>query len=76
MLYDLSSAAGTPKRELGHSLKFGCWYGLAAGFGVGFGTYSTMPIPLEMAWGWFLGSVAEAVAGAVVLHFVFRARLS
>ena len=34
---------------------------------MGFGSYSYMPIPLTLAWSWFLGSWVEAItAGAIV----------
>jgi len=48
-------------------IKFGCLFGLAAGISMGFGSYSVMPIPLTLAWGWFFGTLVEAIAsGALV----------
>ena len=55
------------KKSLGAGLAYGAILGLSAGFPMGFGCYSFMPIPLTLAWGWFLMGVVEgAVAGAIV----------
>lgn len=46
---------------------YGLLFGLATGISAGFGTYCVMPIPLSLAWGWALGTLAEAtLAGAIV----------
>jgi hypothetical protein len=46
--------------------KFGLLYGLGAGFAMGMGNYSMMPIPTNIAWAWFISYAFEAtVAGAV-----------
>jgi len=48
-------------------LRFGALLGLAMGVASGFGTYIHMPIPLILAWSWFLGGWLKAVvAGAIV----------
>jgi hypothetical protein len=52
--------------------KFGLLYGIGVGVGMGYGTYSVMPIPYSMALAWFLGSVAEAALGGVLLGLIFR----
>jgi len=55
------------KKSLVAGIKLGLLFGLVVGISMGFGSYSYMPIPLSLAWGWFLGSLAEiAVAGAIV----------
>jgi hypothetical protein len=54
-------------KSLGAGLAFGAFMGLALGVSAGFGTYIHMPIPLSLAWGWFLGGWLKAlVAGAIV----------
>jgi hypothetical protein len=58
-------------RSLASGIRFGALFGLAAGMSMGFGSYSVMPIPLALAWGWFLGSwiegiTAGAIAGAIL----------
>ena len=52
-------------------VKYGLLYGIGGGFAWGMGTYAMMPIPMNLAWAWFLGFtveclVAGAVAGAIV----------
>src|SRR3989339_695265 len=53
------------QKSLAAGIRFGALFGLATGISMGFGSYSTMPIPLTLAWGWFIGSWVEAItAGA------------
>lgn len=52
-------------------LRFGAFMGFTLGTAVGFGTYIHMPIPLSLAWGWFVGAclkglVAGGALGALV----------
>jgi uncharacterized protein with PQ loop repeat len=55
------------QKSLASGIRFGALFGLATGISMGFGSYSYMPIPLTLAWSWFLGSWIEAiVAGAIV----------
>ena len=58
-------------KSLSTGIVYGALSGLATGIGVGFGTYIHMPVPLTLAWGWFLGGwlkgvVAGAIVGAIV----------
>lgn len=54
-------------KSLGAGIRLGLLLGLAAGISMGFGSYAYMPIPLSLAWGWSLGTLAEyLVAGAIV----------
>jgi hypothetical protein len=55
------------QKSLASGLRFGALFGLATGISMGFGSYSYMPIPLTLAWSWFIGSWIEAItAGAIV----------
>jgi hypothetical protein len=50
----------------------GTLVGLALGIASGFGTFIHMPIPLPLAWGWFVagwlkGVVAGGILGAVIV---------
>ena len=55
------------EKSLASGIRFGALFGLAIGVSVGFGTYIHMPIPLTLAWGWFLGGWIKAIAaGAIV----------
>jgi hypothetical protein len=52
-------------------LALGAFVGLALGIASGFGTFIHMPIPLSLAWGWFIagwlkGVVAGGILGAVI----------
>jgi len=48
-------------------IRYGALFGLATGISMGFGSYVVMPIPLTLAWSWFLGSFIESItAGAIV----------
>ncbi len=55
------------EKSLMAGIKLGLLFGIATGFSMGFGTYGSMPVPISLAWGWFLGSVVEmTAAGAIV----------
>jgi hypothetical protein len=55
------------QKSLASGIRFGALFGLATGISMGFGSYSYMPIPLTLAWSWFVGSWIEAMtAGAIV----------
>lgn len=48
-------------------VRWGMAFGVIMGMGSGFGSYSMLPIPLGLAWGWFFGTVIEfAVAGLIL----------
>ena len=59
-------------KSLGAGLVLGAFVGLALGLSSGFGTFVHMPIPLSLAWGWFIagwlkGLVAGGIVGAVIV---------
>lgn len=55
------------KKTFCRGVAFGALFGIAMGMSVGFGSYTSMPIPLSLAWAWFIGTFVEAlVAGAIV----------
>ena len=60
-------------KSLRAGLSLGAFIGLALGVSAGFGTFIHMPIPLALAWGWFLGGclkglAAGAIVGAVIVN--------
>jgi len=67
----LYAAMGLPK-SIAAGFKFGFLFGIAAGLPMGFGSYSVMPIPVDMATVWFVGSLAEAIAGGVIAASIFK----
>jgi hypothetical protein len=60
------------RKTFGSGLKYGFLYGIAAGVGMGYGTYSVMPIPYFMALIWFLGTILEATLGGLLLGIIIR----
>jgi hypothetical protein len=55
------------EKSLASGIQFGALFGLAISISAGFGTYLHMPIPLTLAWSWFLGGWIKAIAaGAIV----------
>ena len=59
-------------KSLRTGLLLGAFLGLALGASAGFGTFIHMPIPLALAWGWFIGGwlkglAAGAIVGAVII---------
>lgn len=59
-------------KSLRAGLALGAFVGLALGISSGFGTFIHMPIPLSLAWGWFIagwlkGLIAGGIAGAAVV---------
>ena len=60
-------------KSLGAGIALGAFVGLALGISSGFGTFIHMPIPLALAWGWFIagwlkGLVAGGIVGAVIVE--------
>ena len=53
---------------------YGLAFGLAAGTSMGFGSYAAMPIPYDMAQIWFLGTVAEAILGGLLMGWIVEKR--
>jgi hypothetical protein len=56
-------------------MALGAFVGLALGIASGFGTFIHMPIPLPLAWGWFLGGwlkglVAGGIVGGMIIELM------
>jgi len=60
------------KKGIITGLKYGLWFGIAAGVPMGYGSYSVMPIPYHMALTWCLGSISEAVIGGLIVGAFIR----
>ena len=61
------------KKSLRAGTAFGALFGIGTGMSMGFGSYTAMPIPLTLAWGWFLGTLVEAVAAGVIVGAIVKA---
>ena len=56
-----------------NGVKYGLLFGVGTGFGMGFGMYCVMPVPVSMAWVWFLGSVVETAIGGLLVGWIVKA---
>lgn len=59
-------------KKIATGVKYGLWFGLGTGVSMGYGTYAVMPIPYNMALGWFLGSLVEAALGGLIVGLIIR----
>ncbi|OUR64285.1 hypothetical protein A9Q79_07550 [Methylophaga sp. 42_25_T18] len=54
-------------KSMATAIKYGIVFGLTTGVSMGFGSYSYMPIPLDLAITWFIGNLVEvSIAGAII----------
>lgn len=60
------------RKNLKTALVYGLLFGIISGATMGFGTYSTMPIPPQMAWISFGGSLFKGVVAGLVLRYFYR----
>jgi hypothetical protein len=59
-------------KSLALGIKFGVLFGLAISISSGFGTYIHMPIPLGLAWSWFLGGWIKAIVAGVIVGLLIK----
>ncbi len=60
------------QKSLVAGVQFGALFGLAIGITVRFGSYSYMPIPLTLAWSWFLGSWIKTIIGGAIVGAIIK----
>jgi len=60
------------RKSLASGIRYGALFGLATGISMGFGSCSFMPIPLTLAWSWFLGSWVEAIAAGAIVGAIIK----
>ena len=60
------------KKSLSTGALYGLIFGIGAGVSMGYGTYSVMPLPYALALGWFLGTLAEAVAAGLIVGAIVK----
>jgi len=65
-------AAVVKPKSMAAGLKYGLLFGIATGFPMGFGTYCVMPIPVHMAFVWFVGSLVETVVGGAIAGAIIK----
>jgi hypothetical protein len=55
------------EKGIASGVKYGLVYGLGTGFSMGFGTYSFMPIPIFLAFVWFIGTLVETLVAGIIV---------
>ena len=53
-------------------VRYGLVFGIGSGISMGYGSYSVMPLPYEIAFGWFVGSLIEAVAAGWITGMIVK----
>ncbi len=51
---------------------FGLLMGLLNGIGMGYGSYTFMPIPYVLAFGWFLSSVVNGLVAGLLVGWIVK----
>ena len=59
-------------KNMKNALLYGLLFGLGTGTAMGYGTYSWMPIPYFMAFGWFLGTTVKGVVAGLLLGLIVK----
>lgn len=59
---------------LASGVMLGTLLGLALGVSAGFGTYLHMPVPLALAWGWFVGGWLKGIVAGALIGVVLRSK--
>lgn len=62
------------RKSLASGLKLGALFGLASGVSMGWGFYGYMPIPLSLAWSWFLGILINYVLAGALVGAIVKSR--
>ncbi len=61
-----------PDKSTTSAIQYAALFGIAQGISFGYGSYAVMPIPYSMALTWFLGTLAEAIAGGIVIGLMIK----
>jgi CDP-diglyceride synthetase len=54
------------------AVRYGLVFGIGSGVSMGCGSYSVMPLPYEIALGWCLGAIIEAVAAGWITGLIVK----
>jgi hypothetical protein len=54
------------------AVRYGLVFGIGSGISMGYGSYSVMPLPYEIALGWFIGSLIEAIAAGWITGMIVK----
>jgi hypothetical protein len=53
-------------------IQFGILFGLGYGIAMGYGSYSVMPIPYNVALTWFLGTLVEMTVAGILVGLIVK----
>ncbi|MCF6252260.1 MAG: hypothetical protein L3J75_13480 [Methylococcaceae bacterium] len=59
-------------KSLSLGIKYGLILGIATGVSMGFGSYCYMPIPLSLAFSWFIGSLVEITLAGIIVGYMVK----
>ena len=59
-------------KSLSLGIKYGLILGIATGVSMGFGSYCYMPIPLSLAFGWFIASLVEITLAGIIVGYMVK----
>jgi ABC-type multidrug transport system permease subunit len=60
------------RKSLATGIKYGLLFGIASGVSMGLGSYSYMPIPMSLAWGWLGGTLVELLVAGVIVGLLVK----
>lgn len=60
------------KKSVRNGIEYGFWFGLATAMPMGFGSYSVMPVPLDMALVWFGGTLIAGLTSGVIVGLIIK----
>ena len=59
-------------KSLTSGIKYGLIFGIGTGVSMGFGSYSYMPIPVSLAFSWFMGSLIELTLAGIIVGLMIH----
>ena len=60
------------EKNIKTALKYGLLFGVGVGISMVYGSYAVMPIPYNMAFTWFLGTMIEAALGGLITCLIIH----
>jgi len=60
------------RKSLATGIKYGLLFGIASGVSMGLGSYSYLPIPMSLAWGWLGGMLVELLVAGVIVGLLVK----
>ena len=60
------------RKSLATGIKYGLLFGIAFGVSMGLGSYSYLPIPMSLAWGWLGGTLVELLVAGVIVGLLVK----